>query len=188
LAQAMIGPSALVKPITALAAAGLLVAFLSQGEHPAPSRASVVKPRVGLDATSDAEARRMRDASLRLARELRAAARCDVRRAWRPFETCVSPALQHTGVGGRGASMILGSLASRVPAGRCLRYVLGLEAANSAAADNARWLVGNIYLYRAQRRHGDLAGQISLAYHRLRRASRASAPDVCSPAGGQPAA
>jgi hypothetical protein len=186
LAQAMIGPSALVKPVTAVAAVGLLVVFLSQGEHPAPSSASVVRPRIGLDATSDAEARRMRQATQRLAGELRVASECDPRRSWDALQTCVSPGLQHTGVGGRGASMILDNLAGRVPAGRCLRYVLGLSAANSAAGDNARWVFANIYEYRAPRHHLDLVKQIRLAYLMLHRAARAAAPDVCSPAGGQP--
>lgn len=184
----MIGPSALVKPVTAIAAAGLLVVFLSQGEHPARSAASVVKPRIGLDATSDAEARRMRQATQRLARELRAASQCDPRRSWDAFQACVSPGLQHAGVGGHGASMILENLARRLPSGRCLRYVLGLGAANAAAADNTRWLFGNIYEFRSPARHAELATQIRLAYLMLRRASRAGAPDVCSPAGGQPAA
>jgi hypothetical protein len=186
LAQAMIGPSALVKPVTAVAAVGLLVVFLSQGEHAAPSSASVVRPRLGLDATSDAEARRMREATHRLAGELRTASECDPRRSWDVFQACVSPGLQHTGVGGRGASLILDNLARRVPSGRCLRYVLGLSAANAAAGDNTRWLFANIYDYRAADRHVDLTKQIRLAYLMLRRSARAAAPDVCSPAGGMP--
>jgi hypothetical protein len=184
----MFAPSALIKPVTALAAVGLTVVFFTQGEHPAPSSASVVRPRLGLDATSDAEARRMRQATQRLAGELRVASECDPRRSWDAFQACVSPALQHTGVGGRGASMILDNLSRRVPAGRCLRYVLGLAAANAAAADNARWLVGNIYEYRAARHHVELAKQIRLAYLMLHRSARAGARDVCSPAGGQPPA
>jgi hypothetical protein len=186
LAQAMIGPSALVKPVTAVAAVGLLVVFLSQGEHPAPSSASVVKPRLGLDATSDAEARRMRQATQRLAGELREASECDLRRSWDAFQACVSPGLQHAGVGGHGASLILDNLARRVPSGRCLRYVLGLSAANAAAGDNTRWLFGNMYEYRSAGRHVELAKQIRLAYLMLRRAARAASPDVCLPGSGQP--
>jgi hypothetical protein len=186
LAQAMIGPSALVKPVTAVAAVGLLVVFLSQGEHPAPSSASVIRPRLGLDATSDAEARRMRQATQRLAAELRTASECDVRLSWRDFQTCVSPGLQHTGVGGHGASLILDNVARRLPSGRCLRYVLGLSVANAAAGDNTRWLFANIYEYRAPAHHAGLATQIRLAYLMLRRAARAAAPDVCSPASGMP--
>jgi hypothetical protein len=66
--------------------------------------------------------------------------------------------------------------------------MLGLAAANSAAGDNARWLLINLYRYRARDRRRALIVQINLAYSMLRRASRAAAPDVCQPGSGQPAA
>jgi hypothetical protein len=179
--------STLLKPVPALVAVGLLVALLTQGEHAAPSSASIVRPRIALDATSDAEARSMRRVTHRLAGELRVAARCHVRGSARAFEACVAPALQHIGVGGRGAAVILGNVARTIPAGRCLQYLLGLQAANDAAADNARWLFGNIYVFRPREHRRELTRQIRLAYEMLHRAARAGARDVCSPAGGQPA-
>jgi hypothetical protein len=184
----MIGPSALLKPVTALVAVGLLVVFLSESDEPVPAKTRLVQPRLRVDATSDAESRQMRRATLHLARELGAAARCDVGRPAREVEECVSPALQHVGVGGRGASIILGNVAATIPAGRCLGYMLGLAAANSAAGDNARWLLINLYRYRPRDRRRDLAVQLNLAYSMLRRASRAAATDVCQPGSGQPAA
>jgi hypothetical protein len=183
----MNGASALLKPVPALIAVGLVVALLSQGEHPAPSSASIVRPRLGLDATSDAEARSMRRVTHGLAVELGTASRCDVHLSVRAFEACVAPGLRHAGVGGRGAAVILGNVARTIPAGRCLSYLLGLQAANDAAADNARWLLGNIYVFRPRERRRELTRQLRLAYSMLRRSTRAGAPDVCSPAGGQPA-
>ncbi len=184
----MIGPSALLKPVTALVAVGLLVVFLTEGEEPVPARTRLVQPRLRVDATSDAEARQMRRATLRLARELGAAARCDVARPAPEVERCVAPALQHVGVGGRGASILLGTVAATVPSGHCLTYLVGLAAANSAAGDNARWLLVNLYQYRSRERRRALVGQVTLAYGMLRRASRAAAPDVCRqvPASRQP--
>jgi hypothetical protein len=184
---AMIGPSALLKPVTALVAIGLLVVFLSKGEDAAPSAASVIKPRLRVDATSDAEARQMRRATQRMARELGAAAHCDVRRSARAWDACVAPALQHAGIGGRGAAVILGNVTATVPAGRCLNYLAGLQAANGAAGDNARWLVANLYRYRGRDGRRRLTAQLTLAHAMLRRAARAGAADVCSPGGGQPA-
>jgi hypothetical protein len=184
---AMIGASELLRPVTALVAVGLLVVFLTQGEDAAPSVASVVKPRLRVDATSDAVTRQLRRATHRLAAELGAAARCDVRQSTRPYEACVSPALQHTGIGGRGTAMILGNVAAGVPAGHCLNYLVGLQAANGAAADNARWLVGNMYDYRGPEGRRRLARQLRLTHAMLRRAARAAPPDVCEPGGGQPA-
>jgi hypothetical protein len=184
---AMIGATQLLKPVSALLAVGMLVVFLTQGESAAPSVASIVQPRLRVDATSDAVTRQLRRATHRLAGELGAAARCDVRQSTRPYEACVSPALQHTGVGGRGTAMILGNVAAGVPAGECLNYLVGLQAANSAAADNARWLVGNMYDYRGPEGRRRLARQLRLAHGMLRRAAGASAPSVCQPGGGQPA-
>jgi hypothetical protein len=183
----MIGPSALLKPVTALVAVGLLVVFLTEGEDTVPARTRLVQPRLRIDATSDAEARSMRRATMHMAAELRGAAHCDATRTAREVEACVSPALQHAGVGGRGASILLGTVASAVPAGQCLAYLLGLGAANSAAGDNARWLLINLYRYRPRDRRQDLVRQITLAYQMLRRASRAAAPNVCSPGAGEPA-
>jgi hypothetical protein len=183
----MIGPSTLLKPVTALIAVGLLVGFLTEGEDAVPARTRLVQPRLRVDATSDAEARQMRHVTQHLAGELRAAARCDPARPVPEFEACVSPGLQHAGVGGRGASLILGHVAASVPRGRCLTYLLGLQAATSAAGDNARWLFGNIYSYRTRAGRRALARQLTLIHGMLRRAARAGAPNVCSPGGSQPA-
>jgi hypothetical protein len=79
-------------------------------------------------------------------------------------------------------------VATTIPAGRCLAYMLGLAAANSAAGDNARWLLINLYRYRPRDRRRALVGQLHLAYSMMRRASRAAAPNVCEPGSGQPAA
>jgi hypothetical protein len=83
--------------------------------------------------------------------------------------------------------MILGNVTATIPAGRCLSYLAGLQAANGAAGDNARWLVANLYSYRGRSGRRRLAVQLRLAHAMLRRAARAGAPDICSPAGGQPA-
>jgi hypothetical protein len=184
----MIRRAALLKPVPAVVVAGLLVAVLSQGEHATPSAASIVRPRIGLDGTSDAEARQMRHVTRHLSDEIAVAARCRVRGPARQFEECVAPALRHAGVGGRGAALLLGNLSATVPAGRCLRYVLGLQAANSAAADNARWLNANLYRYRPRARRHALTVQLGLLRSMLRRSARAGTVDVCSPASGQPAA
>src|SRR5919204_2217767 len=112
---AMIGASQLLKPVSALLAVGMLVVFLTQGENAAPSVASVVQPRLRVDATTDAESRQMRRATHHLARELGAAARCDARQAQRAFEACAVPALQHAGVGGGRAPMILRHVAPPLP-------------------------------------------------------------------------
>ena len=184
---AMIGASQLLKPVSALLAVGMLVVFLTQGENAAPSVASVVQPRLRVDATTDAESRQMRRATHHLARELGAAARCDARQAQRAFEACAVPALQHAGVGGRSASMILGNVTATVPSGHCLNYLAGLQAANGAAGDNARWLVAYIYRYRGLDGRRRLVRQLRLAHGMLRRAARAGALNVCEPGGGQPA-
>ncbi len=183
---AMIGAAELLRPVTALVAVGLLVVFLTQGQDAAPSVAAVVKPRLRVDATSDAEARQMRRATHRLARELGTAAGCAARRA-SAFDTCVAPALQHTGVGGRGAALILGNVTATIPSGHCLSYLAGLQAANGAASDNARWLVANLYRYRGPTGRRRLTRQLRLTHAMLRRAARAAPPDVCEPGGGQPA-
>ena len=146
----------------------------------APVRGGVVSapsaagPRVG--ATSDAEARQLRGATQILAAELSAAARCGTGR----FAACVTPALRHGGIGGRTTAMLARVVMADVPVGPCRTHLLGLQAANDAAGDQARWLLPLLYGPGRRRHQHEIAGQLALAGDMLRRAARASAGG-CTP-------
>ncbi|MGZ6643506.1 MAG: hypothetical protein ACXVFT_16995 [Solirubrobacteraceae bacterium] len=173
----------------ALAAVALVVGFGARddGSPAAPSTALLSGSDARLDATSDAEARLMRRATGRLAAELTAAARCDVRQTHRRFVACVAPALQHAGIGGRTAATLLRTVIGHVPSGRCRDYVLRLQAANAAVGDSAQWLLPLLYDTGRDRRHQEIATQLRLAGGMLERASRAASADVCVAAADTPA-
>lgn len=153
----------------------------------APIPLSMGRPGPRIDATTDAEARQMRSATRRLANELSAAARCDARRTPHRFSRCVTPALRHAGIGGRTTAMLLRGVTAGVPTGRCRNYLFGLQAANDASADNARWLLPFLYAAQPGHHHRHMVSQLALNARMLLRALRAAPADTCSPAGHGPA-
>jgi hypothetical protein len=160
--------------------AGALVLALGFGPHggaswPTPHAVSADGSKV--DATSDAEARRLRGATQSLAAELSAAARCGTGR----FAACVAPALRHGGIGGRTTAMLAGVVMADVPLGPCRTYLFGLQAANAAAGDQARWLHPLLYGPDRRRHQHEITRQVALAGGMLRRAARAGAGG-CTPA------
>jgi hypothetical protein len=133
--------------------------------------------RVGLDAASDAQARRMRRVTQALGAELSAAAHCAT-------AACAVPALRHGVMGGRTNAMLAGVVIAGVPAGRCHDYLFGLQMANAAAQDDAHWLLPKLYERGDPRR--EIFTQLALAGHMLRHAALAAPADVCSPAADGP--
>ena len=176
--------SASLKLAMAVAAAALAVGLAPHGGSPGAPAARVVA-RHGLDATSDAEARRLRLATRRLAGELAEGARCT---SSKTFVRCASPALRHAGIGGRTTAMLARGVLSAVPAGSCREYLFGLQAANDAASDQARWLYPLLFGPGRGRHTRDIAIGIARAARMLRRAWRAAALDVCAPGAAGPAA
>jgi hypothetical protein len=132
--------------------------------------------RVGLDAASDAQARRMRRVTEALGAELSAAAQCAA-------AECAAPALRHAGIGGRTNAMLVRVVMAGVPTGRCRNYLFGLQAANDGASDEGRWLLPKLYAHGSRR---EITTQLALAGHMLRHAAIAAPADVCSPAADGP--
>jgi hypothetical protein len=166
----------------------MLVAELRTGGNAAsnaPIALSMARPGPRVDATADAEARQMRSATRGLANELSAAARCDARQTPHRFSLCVIPALRHAGIGGRTTAMLLRGVTAAVPTGRCRNYLFGLQAANDASADNARWLLPLLYQGQPGHHHHKMVAQLVLSARMLHRAARAAPADICSPAGGE---
>jgi hypothetical protein len=166
--------------------AGAIALAVGLGPHggasrPTPSRMPLAATGgARLDATSDAEARRLRRVTRALGAELRAAARCGT-------VACVTPALRRAGIGGRTTAMLARGVMAGVPAGRCREYLFGLEMANDAAGDEARWLLPLLYGPGRQDRRRAVAGQMELAGRMLHRTARAAAADVCAPGADGPA-
>jgi hypothetical protein len=150
------------------------------GAPPRAPRATIDGPR--LDATSDAEARQLRGVTQSLGAELRAGARCGGVR----FAECIAPALRRAGIGGRTTAMLARGVLAGVPAGQCRKYLFGLQAANDAAGDEARWLLPQLYARGRRRRQRVIARQLALAGRMLRQAARAAPAGVCSPGVGGP--
>jgi hypothetical protein len=175
----------IVRPAAVLLAVAVAVALGPHGQAPPASQTlSIARPGARADATSAAEARQMRRATRQLAGELTEAARCDVRQTSRRFAACVTPAMRHAGIGGRTTAMLVRGVMARVHAGRCRSYLFGLQAANDAAGDSARWLLPQLYEPGLARRRREIAGQLALAGAMLRRASRRA--DACSLAAAMP--
>jgi hypothetical protein len=161
--------------------AGALALAVWLGPHggvsrPAPREVSADDPRV--DATSDAEARQLRGATQSLAAELSAAARCGTGR----FAACVAPALRRGSIGGRTTAMLARVVMADVPVGPCRTYLFGLQAANDAAGDEARWLLPLLYGPGRRRHQHEITRRLPLAGVMLRRAARAGAGG-CTPRG-----
>jgi hypothetical protein len=160
---------------TSLRRALILTTALAACAVPTASgRIAVAGPRV--DATSDAEARRLQGATQTLAAELSAAAHCGTDR----FAACVAPALRHGGIGGRTTAMLARTVMADGPVGPCRTYLFGLQAANDAAGDEARWLLPLLYGPGRRRHQHEIASQLALAGDMLRRAARAGAGG-CTP-------
>jgi hypothetical protein len=176
--------------LAAAPSAVMLAASLRTGGKAASSApVSVSMPRPGprIDATADAEARQMRSATRGLASELSAAARCDAGQTPHRFSLCVIPALRHAGIGGRTTAMLLRGVTAAVPGGRCRDYLFGLQTANDASADNARWLLPLLYQGQPGDHRHHMVAQLALSARMLHRAAGAAPADICSPAGGEPA-
>jgi hypothetical protein len=168
----------------------MLVAELRTGGNAAsnaPIPVSMARPSPRVDATADAEARQMRSATRRLANELSAAARCDPRQTPHRFSLCVTPALRHAGIGGRTTAMLLRGVTAALPTGRCRNYLFGLQAANDASADNARWLLPRLYEGQPGHNHRNMVAQLALNARMLHRTLRATPAETCSPARDGPA-
>jgi hypothetical protein len=179
----VITASTLAKTAIVAGALALAVGFGPHGgaSSPAPRAPLATGPRV--DATSDAEARRLRGATQGLGAELTAAARCGRVR----FADCVAPALRHAGIGGRTTAMLVRGVMAGVPVGGCRNYLFALQAANDAASEDARWLLPLLYEAGRGRPRREIAAQVSIAGRMLRRASRVAPASVCSPRAGEPA-
>ena len=170
----MISTSTLGATAIVAAALALAVGLRPHGgaSPPAPPVATVAGPR--LDATSDAEARRLRRVTEGLGAELSVAARCGT-------ADCATTALRRAGIGGRTTAMLARGAMARVPAGSCREYLFGLQVANDAAGDEARWLLPLLYEPGRRNRRRDIARQMALAGRMLHRAAGAAAADVCAP-------
>jgi hypothetical protein len=178
----MIGGPTLTKSFVVLAAIGLGIGVRLGAEPSAtpPFRGTAISiDSVG--ATFEPEAQRMRTVTLHLAGEVHATRGCPHRR--RAFAACVAPALRHVGIGGRMAATVLRGIARTGPSGSCRGYLFGLEVANDAAADQARWLLPRLYEPGGVR---EIASQLALAAGMLHRAARAASPGVCSVAADGP--
>jgi hypothetical protein len=125
----------------------------------------------------DAEAHTMQGASVRLAREVTRAARCDPRRA--RFEACVLPALRFGGMGGIDAARLLVTVVA-VAAGGCRTVLLELQAADAALGDQSRWLLSQLYSAPRVRARREVAAGLGLAARMMARATRQAPP--CAPA------
>jgi hypothetical protein len=171
--------------LSALVAAGLALAvgLHSHGTASSP-RAAAVAPgaaRAGLSGTTDAEARQLRRATRLLDIEVAAAARCRPR----GLTACATPALRHTGMGGRTTGMLVRSVIAGVPQGRCRMFLFRLGVANDGASDEARWLLPRLY----EPGHTlEIHRQLVLMARMLRGAWRSARANVCSPTASMPAA
>jgi hypothetical protein len=176
----VIGAPTIAKAAVVVGAVALAVGLEPHGGAPRPERpapAVIGTPaRVGLDATSDAEARQLRRVTQALGAELSAAARCAT-------AECAAPALRHAGIGGRTNAMLVGVVIAGVPGGQCRDYLFGLQMANAAADDDAHWLLPRLYEHGSRR---EVFTQLGLAGHMLRHAALAASVAVCSPSADGP--
>jgi hypothetical protein len=177
----VIAAPTLAKAAVVVGALALAVGLESHGgalrpTRPAPAAIGTAA-RLGLDATSDAEARRLRRVTRGLGVELRTAAGCT-------GERCMVPALRRAGIGGHTTAMLAGVVMEAVPTGRCRDYLFGLQAANDAASDSAHWLLPKLY-ERPSGQH-EVSEQLGLAARMLRHAALAAPAGVCSPSADGP--
>jgi hypothetical protein len=177
----VIGAPTLAKAAIVVGAVALAVGLESHGGAPRPARpapAAIGTPAsLVLDATSDADARLLRRVTRGLGAELSTAAGCTRTR-------CMVPALRHAGIGGHTNAMLVDVVMAGVPTGRCRDYLFGLQVANDAAGDSARWLLAK--LYEPGSRQREVSVQLGLAGEMLRHAALAVPADVCSPSADEP--
>jgi hypothetical protein len=176
---------ALLAAVLAAVAVVLLAGGEAASKTPRVSRGA--GPRPGIDATTGPEARQIRHATLVLADDMGAAARCDPALARPRFAACVAPALRHADIGGRTNAMLLRTVLAPVTAGPCRTYLAGLQAANDAAGDSARWLLPQLYVVGGRPAQRHIRGQIALDARMLRRAAGGARSEVCSQHAGPPA-
>src|SRR5437588_9424641 len=106
---------------------------VSPSAHDQTPKAAPAHVRPQIDATSNAEALRMRAAVKTLARQTAAGARCDPGQRSARYTACVVPALRHAGIGGRMGATVLNVVIAGVPYGLCREYLIGLQAAMEGA-------------------------------------------------------
>jgi hypothetical protein len=167
-------------------AVGLCIPPATHEPTPGTPIKATTLPRI--DATSDAQARQMRQAVIDLSRQTGPGARCRASDPPGRYASCAVPSLRRAGIGGQMVARVLNPAIAGVPFGPCKAYLLGLQAAAQAAGDQARWLLPNLYgpdRWRAQR---EVATQLAQITHMLRRAARAAPADVCSVVASGPAA
>jgi hypothetical protein len=177
----VIAAPTLAKAAVVAGAVALAVGLESHGGAPRPvrptPRAIGTPARVGLDAASDAEARRLRRVTRGLGAELGTAAGCT-------GAQCMVPALRHAGIGGHTIAMLAGVVMAGVPTGPCRDYLFGLQAANDGVSDSAHWLLPKLYERGSGQR--EVSQQLGLAAQMLRHAALAAPADVCSPSADGP--
>jgi hypothetical protein len=175
--------SPFAKPaLAALVAVGVALGFkLEGGPPPAASARHAVTPGRRIDATSDAEARQMRRATITLARQTAAAARCHPGDPPQRYAACVIPALRHTGIGGHTAATMLNVVIASVPTGPCRSYLLDLQAADEGAGENARWLLPHLYSPNRRHTQHEVAKQIALTARMLQHAATSAPANTCAP-------
>lgn len=176
--------------LAALVAVGVAVGFKLEGHAspPAAPARPVPIPGTRVDATFDAEARQMRRVTMTLARQLAAAPRCDPGDPPARYAACVVPGLRHVGIGGRMAATVLNVVITGVPMGPCRGYLLGLQAADEGAGENARWLLPRLYGPDRRRTQYEVATQIALTARLLRHAATAAPANACASTSDGPAA
>jgi len=177
---------AVVASVLAAAGIGLSVVPATHEAKPTPPARTASRPH--LDATSDAQARQMRRALMRLAGQTNPGARCHPNEPPARYAPCVVPSLRHAGMGGQMAANVLNATIAGVPFGLCRAYLLGLQAAAQAAGDQARWLLPHMYGPDRRGAQAEVATQLAQITHMLRRAARAAPANVCSVAADTPAA
>jgi hypothetical protein len=101
---------------------------------------------VALGAGSWAQARSLRIASAHLTARLSRAARCEPAQDKTTYRRCVLPALRGMSMAGNTTARLAAVVAATVPAGRCRGYLLKVQAANAAAAEQGAYLLSRLYV------------------------------------------
>jgi hypothetical protein len=173
-------------PVLAVGLAGAMVLGLAGGDDArrgAPAQAAAAP---GLGPGSVAQVRGLREASARLAAELRRSARCDPRVPRAAYHRCVLPGLRHAGIGGSSTALLAGTVARDLPAGACRASLGSLAGASSETGGIARDLLAHLYY-----RDGGTQAQMAVALAGLARmltgAVHRTDPTACALAARGPA-
>jgi hypothetical protein len=133
-------------------AAALVLSSAALG-LPAPARApQILRARhqsaapAALGAGSWAQARSLRIASAHLTARLSRAARCVPAQDKTTYRHCVLPALRGMSMAGNMTARLAAVVAATVPPGRCRGYLLEVQAANAAAAEQGAYLLSRLYV------------------------------------------